>query len=94
MRDNGDVMETIAKADIFFVITAGAVVAVTILLLVILIYVLRILNNVEHISDRVRQETEIITNDIDNLRQEGLGLRRILRIFGISGRRKKGRIHH
>ena len=63
-------MDTLIKADIFFFITAVAVVALTIVLTVALIYVVRILRRVLFVTRRVQEESEKVMADIETLRQE------------------------
>lgn len=69
------VMDAIAKSDIFFVITAVAVVLLSAFALVALVYVIRILRNVSDISDRTREEVSHIQEDIhaarSRMRQAG-----------------------
>jgi hypothetical protein len=70
-------METLAKADIFFVVTTAAIVFGAIALVIIAAYVVRILRDVKRISRVVKDETEGIAGDIDDLRlkfrSEGIG---------------------
>ena len=47
-------MEALAKSDIFFVLTGFSVVIVTLMMLVVLFYVIKILRHVEEITDHVR----------------------------------------
>ena len=72
-------METIAKADIFFVVTTVAIVAVSIALLAVLVYTLLILRDVKNISRKVKEETQHISEDIKdlrtNIRTEGAKIR-------------------
>ena len=61
-------METLMKADIFFFVTTIAVIAVTIGLMVALTYIIKILRNASHISDKVKEESDEIISDIKSLR--------------------------
>ena len=70
-------METLAKADIFFVVTTVAIVFGALALVIIAAYVVRILRDVKRISRVVKDETEGIADDIGDLRykvrSEGIG---------------------
>jgi heme exporter protein D len=61
-------METFLKADIFFVITAVAVVVLSVLVGVAVVYLIRILKNVREISDTAKREADLLAADIDDLR--------------------------
>lgn len=75
-------MESILKADIFFVITTLVVIAIAIGLIILLIYVIRIVRTVEHIAKRVRDESDKIIDDVDAVRGQvkrvGKGISRFL----------------
>ena len=62
-------METLAKSDIFFVLTGVAVIVLTIGILAILYYVLRILRNVLSISETVKGEAGAITETVSRMRK-------------------------
>lgn len=62
-------MSTLLYADIFFFITAVAVIAVTIVVLVMAFYLIRILRNARDISRMVRDETEAVVEDVGALRR-------------------------
>lgn len=62
-------MEEFAKADIFFFVTAIAVVAVTVFVMAICIYVLRILSDAKHITKTVRKESDEIVSDVGAVRR-------------------------
>lgn len=61
-------MTDFAKMDIFFVVTTVAVLLVCGLIAVALIRVLRILKNVEKVSDMVSEESVRLKSDIADLR--------------------------
>lgn len=63
-------MDTLIHADIFFFITTIAVVLITSLLIVVIIYIVRILNDFRYISGVVRKETDLLAEDIEELRKE------------------------
>ncbi len=68
-------MEPIIKSDIFFFITGVAVIALTAVLIVALYYIVKILKNVRYISDKAKIETDHLTEDVkelrENVRKEG-----------------------
>jgi hypothetical protein len=84
-------MNDFLKQDIFFFITAVGVGVVTILLGVFLVYVIRIAKTVDHILSRVREETDIITEELAelrrNIRREGVRLKHLAKF--VSNIRKK-----
>ena len=70
-------MSEVLQANIFFYITSVAVVIVTILLAVVLVYVLMIVRNVKDISDRLREGSKLIEGDIKAMRERigGVGVK-------------------
>lgn len=88
-------MKTLIYADVFFFITAITVLLVGVALLVGLVYVIRILRDFKDVSARIRDETELITKDIDDLREdikeEGVKMRHFFKFFSSIYKRKKGR---
>ncbi|HSE34620.1 MAG TPA: hypothetical protein VLB83_00725 [Candidatus Paceibacterota bacterium] len=88
-------MEDVLKMDIFFVITTVAVIIVTALASVMLYYAIKILKNVEHVSERVSEESDNLAADIadlrDHARKEGLRFKHIADLFsGIVRRNTTG----
>lgn len=73
------------KADIFFFVTAITVVILGLLIAAGLFYTIRILRDVEHISSTVRDESDKIIEDVDDLRKdlkkEGKKLTGVLSVF-------------
>jgi hypothetical protein len=63
-------MNSLIHADIFFFVTTIAVVLITSLFLVVIMYVVRILNDFHYISKVVRKETDLLAEDIDEIREE------------------------
>ncbi|MHB8651951.1 MAG: hypothetical protein ACYC8S_02340 [Minisyncoccota bacterium] len=63
-------MDALAKSDIFFFITSVAVVAVSIALVVALVYFVRVLRDVKEISARVKNEAGRLAEDVATLRSE------------------------
>ncbi len=62
--------ESFIKADIFFVITAAAVVVVSVGLAVALVYIIRILRNVDDLSLKAKEEGTRILEDVKILREQ------------------------
>lgn len=86
-------METLLKADIFFFVTTVAVIAVTICLVYAGYYLIRILRNVEEISEEVKEEAGQVREDIGelrtNIREEGLKVKHFTNFFSsVSGKHK------
>lgn len=85
-------METLAKADIFFFITAIAVVILSAAFAVVLVYIIRILKRVDEISERVKKESDAVMDEVasfrQNLKEEGLNFNRIISLFSKKSKRK------
>ncbi len=62
-------MSEVLQANIFFMVTAIAVVTVTILVAIALYHVIRILRAVRDIVERVREGSEVIADDVANVRE-------------------------
>jgi uncharacterized protein YoxC len=61
-------MDVIAKSDVFFFITTIAVVCVSVVLIVVLIYAIRILRDVFYVIRLAKQESSLVKDDIDAFR--------------------------
>ena len=61
-------MDSLIKSDVFFFITTICIVLVTILFGVILIYLIRVLRNIDLLSKKIKEEGEEIINDAHNIR--------------------------
>ncbi len=61
-------MDSFTRADLFFMITTGAVVLVTACLIVALVYVISILREVRSLTELVRKEGELLSADLGDLR--------------------------
>ncbi len=61
-------MDSIAKSDFFFVTTTIVVVVVAILVVIALVYVIRFLRDVNHVSQKVREESDELIKDVGHLR--------------------------
>lgn len=65
-----DYIGTLVQADIFFFVTTIAVVFIASLSVVAIIYVVRILNDLRYVSGVVRRETDLLAENIDEMREE------------------------
>lgn len=63
-------MDTLVHADIFFFVTTIAVVVVAAVFTIALIYLVKILNDVKHISRQVKEETVLFREDLKGLRED------------------------
>ena len=81
-------MNEILHANIFFFITGVAVIIFTALLCVALFHGIKVLRSLRRIIDRIEAGTEVIAEDIDNIRayfsEEGFISRLIQTIMGTS----------
>ncbi len=78
-------MDTLIHADIFFFITAIAVVVLSIGCAVIIFYLIRILRRIDEISEKVRVESDEIVRDVKDfratMRSEGIKVKTVLDMF-------------
>lgn len=87
-------MTEILQANIFFLITALAIVVFTIFLCVAVFYVIKILKTVSNITRRIDAGSETIAEDIKQLKRyvaEGSLLSQIVGLFVKPGRGKSRR---
>jgi hypothetical protein len=61
-------MDDFLKMDVFFVVATTAVVVFAALLTCALVLVIRILRNVERISETVTEEAQLLKGDLDDMR--------------------------
>jgi hypothetical protein len=78
-------MNTLIHADIFFFVTTIAVVVVALFLTIALIYLIRVLNQIQEIGKEIKEEAVLIRGDINELRnsvkREGFRLQSIFSFF-------------
>ncbi|MEO8637313.1 MAG: hypothetical protein ABI430_00225 [Candidatus Taylorbacteria bacterium] len=78
-------MDSLIHADIFFFITTIAVILLTLGLIVALVYAIRILKSVDHISTKVKEESDRVIEDLgelrSNVKDNGWKLGHIMRFF-------------
>lgn len=89
-------MESIMKSEIFFFISSIAAVILTILIGVIAAYLIRILRNVDDISEKAKDEAELIKEDVadlrQNIREEGIKVKSFVKFFkNLKGRKIKNK---
>lgn len=88
-------MESLIQANIFFFITSVAVILLTILGIVLLVYVVLILRDFRGVSSKVREETDLIAADIDSARahikEKGASLGSTIDFFRELGKKQKPR---
>jgi len=63
-------MESFIKSDIFFFVTTICIVLVTILFVVILIYLIRVLKDIDFLSKKIKKEGEEIIDDAHSMRMD------------------------
>ncbi len=91
-RDIGGIMyihmTSLLKSDIFFFITAIAVIIISVGVAIALVYLVRILRDVKTLSEKAKDEGERIIDDIHMFRQDvkskGTRLSDILSFVGIT----------
>lgn len=62
-------MDSLAKSDIFFVVTTFAILLVTIVVIIASVYILNILKDLKYISKKIKDESDNISEDLSDLRQ-------------------------
>lgn len=87
-------MESIMKSEIFFFISSIAAVVLTILIGVIAAYLIRILRNVDDISEKAKDEVGLIKEDVadlrQNIREDGIKVKSFVSFFNkLKGRKNK-----
>lgn len=82
-------MDSLLKADIFFVVATVAVCAVSVIAIWVMAHLMKIVRNVEDISDTVKKETKKFSQDVDGVRehvkQNGAVPRFLMRWIGRAG---------
>lgn len=89
-------MGDFARMDIFFFITSVATILLTLLAIIIAIYLIKILKDIKYISNKAKLESEKISEDIDqfrqNVRAEGFKIKHAINfISSIFHKHKKGK---
>jgi hypothetical protein len=87
-------MTDFLKQDIFFFVTTVAVLTVSILLGMLLIYLIRIARTLDEITKKVKAEADIIVDEVRELRtsirREGVKIRHFTKFFtGVKAKKKR-----
>jgi uncharacterized protein YoxC len=73
------------KQDVFFFVTTIAIVVLTILLSVLIIYIIKITKDVSYISKKAKGQADLISEDIselrENVKEQGLKLKHFTGFF-------------
>ena len=84
-------MNDILKSDVFFFVTTVAVIVITVLVGVLIAYVIRIMSKVSYIADKAKQQTDLLSEDLGELRanmKQGFKLRHLGKFFWNIAKRK------
>ena len=75
-------MNEISIVNIFFIITGAAVIIITIMLGIGLLYVISFIRTIKRIAKTAQRATEIVSDDIaelrDNIREKGVNLKALV----------------
>jgi uncharacterized protein YoxC len=63
-------METLIHADIFFFVSTIALILISLGVIIAIIYVIKILHNIFHVSEKVKEGSDEILSDIHTLRAD------------------------
>jgi len=78
-------MTEFLKQDIFFFVTTIAVIVLSLLMIVVMIYVWKIVSDIKYITKKARREADLIADDIadlrENIRERGFKWRYVFRFF-------------
>lgn len=85
-------MNEISLVDIFFIITGSAVVIITIMLAIGLLYVISFIRTIRRVAHTAQRATELVSEDIadlrDNIRERGFSLSSLANFAKALGKRK------
>ncbi len=85
-------MNEFAKMDAFFFITTIAMVILTLLLAVLIIYIIKISKDVKYISGKAKNEADMISQDLsqlrENIKNKGAHLKYFASFFSNLGKKK------
>ncbi len=86
-------MEDMLKQDVFFFITSIAVIILTALLVAVFVYAIKILNDVKYIAKKAKSETDLLAEDLrelrENVKTEGSKLKSFSKFFSSVYKRSK-----
>jgi type IV secretory pathway component VirB8 len=79
-------MNDFYKQDVFFFITTIAVILLTVIFAVVLVYLIKILRDVKYISKKAKTEADIISSELsqfrENVKENGGKLKHFISFFG------------
>ncbi len=85
-------METLTLTDLFFWLTGIAVVIITALLAIALLYLIFFLRTIKKVARQAQRATEIVSGDLvelrKNIKEQGFGLKSLIK-FAIGLKAKK-----
>ena len=84
-------MDEVLQANIFFFVTSVAVIVFTLLLCLALFYIIKILQSVRRIINRIDTESEMIVEDVKQLRSYVLGGSLVSQLVSFLTRRRRGK---
>lgn len=85
-------MNDLLKQDVFFAVTTVAVIVLTILFVILMVYLIQIIRRVNYITTKAREQTDLLTEELAALRSNiktGFKFRHIISFFSNLGRRRK-----
>jgi hypothetical protein len=86
-------MDDFFKQDVFFFVTTIAVVVLTILVSILCIRLIRISKKIDYITDKAREQTDLISDDLSKLREDihskGLKIKHFLEFWKRLKKRSK-----
>jgi len=78
-------MDSLIHADVFFFITSISIFIVTVIIVIAAFYIIKILRDLKHISERAKTEGDELLDDMKKLREnvkiQGAGLKNISKFF-------------
>ncbi len=85
-------MNALTTADLFFIITGSAVIIITILLAIGILYVIMFVRTVKRVAHTAQKATELVSEDLADLRknvkERGLSLGTVFGFVKALGRKK------
>lgn len=88
-------MNTLSLVDIFFLVTGSAVIIITVLIVIGLLYIIMFVRTAKRIAQTAHRATEGISEDIDvlrkNIKEKGFGLSSVVGLLKHFGTKKTTR---
>lgn len=85
-------MTDFLKQDIFFFVTTVVTIVVGILLAILMVYIIKIARDIKYITSRAKEEADLISEDLSELRQnvreKGAKMKYFLSFFNNLGKKK------